>query len=264
MNALPFAEATPAVLRPVALLAFGLSTFAGAQENVSRFSIPDQLVVPGQVGVWFPVIGNFSEPVQGFQLSGLYDPGLLSLTEHTLAFTTTERLRPEIWEGNIGGGRFELGTIFDFVPPFWHSVLPPREDHVLVNLVFDVSTTAPPGAETTVELVDTGLPGNVELESSRVEIVSPMLTHEFFVRGDANGDGTTDITDAVRILNFLFLGGLRPPCPDAADVADRGQVDVSSAISLLSFLFLGGIPPRVPFPNAGLDPTPDGLPPCSP
>jgi hypothetical protein len=42
---------------------------------------------------------------------------------------------------------------------------------------------------------------------------------------------------------------------------DDGVVDVSDAIYLLRFLFIGGDhgPPPAPFPHAGPDPTPDAL-----
>ncbi len=82
-----------------------------------------------------------------------------------------------------------------------------------------------------------------------------------FLRGDANNDSRVDLSDAIAILNSLFLG-IPPlaPCADALDVNDEGRVDISDAIYLLSYLFQGGaaIPP--PYPEPGVDPTPDGLP----
>lgn len=84
-----------------------------------------------------------------------------------------------------------------------------------------------------------------------------------FIRGDANNDGRVDLSDPIAILNSLFLGIPAPaPCADALDVNDEGRVDISDAIYMLNYLFLGGagIPP--PFPQPGVDPTPDGLPEC--
>ena len=90
-----------------------------------------------------------------------------------------------------------------------------------------------------------------------------------FVRGDANADGRTDLSDAVATLAALFLGGAAPPCVSAADSNDDGAVNVSDPSFTLNFLFLGG--PAIPAPTAGCgtDPTADGLscdsyPPCSP
>ena len=84
-----------------------------------------------------------------------------------------------------------------------------------------------------------------------------------FVRGDANGDGGVDLSDAVSIFGDLFLGQpAAASCRDALDTNDSGSVDISDGIFLLGSLFQGGPPPPEPHPNAGVDPTPDGLPDC--
>lgn len=84
-----------------------------------------------------------------------------------------------------------------------------------------------------------------------------------FRRGDTDTSGTAQITDAIAIFGFLFLGEEEPDCLDAADVDDNGQVQITDGINLLNFLFLGGIDPMPPGPeNCGPDPSPDGLAPC--
>ena len=80
-----------------------------------------------------------------------------------------------------------------------------------------------------------------------------------FIRGDANDDGSIDITDGVFILDWLFAGGSEPGCLSAADANDNSSVDLSDAIYTLGFLFLGGRAPGEPFPGCGRDPTEDGL-----
>ena len=84
----------------------------------------------------------------------------------------------------------------------------------------------------------------------------------FFRRADVNDDASVTISDAITILNYLFVGGVRPWCLDAADSNDDGLVDITDATYVLDFLFRGGayLPP--PFPDAGLDPTPDDLGSC--
>lgn len=69
-----------------------------------------------------------------------------------------------------------------------------------------------------------------------------------FRRGDVNGTRGVDMTDAVRLLAFLFRSSTDLPCQDAADADDSGTIDVSDAVSLLSFLFLGGRSPPTPGP----------------
>lgn len=80
-----------------------------------------------------------------------------------------------------------------------------------------------------------------------------------FIRGDANEDGKIDLTDAIFILNYLFKGGLEPPCLDASDVNDDGRIDISDAVYTLRYLFSGETQPPAPFQEAGIDPTEDGL-----
>ncbi|MEM7234338.1 MAG: hypothetical protein AAF517_19325, partial [Planctomycetota bacterium] len=72
-----------------------------------------------------------------------------------------------------------------------------------------------------------------------------------FQRGDANGDFGQDLSDAVFVLTFLFLGGDGPVCMAAADTNDSGVVDLSDPIALLNHLFLGGPQPAAPYPDLG-------------
>jgi hypothetical protein len=99
------------------------------------------------------------------------------------------------------------------------------------------------------------IPAGVLLNSV-VEVLPDVF---IFVRGETNGDARVDISDAQRILNFLFLGGAEPTCFDAADVNDDGRLDLSDPTRLLGYLFLGDDPLPAPFPEAGVDPSADGL-----
>jgi hypothetical protein len=76
---------------------------------------------------------------------------------------------------------------------------------------------------------------------------------EGFIRGDANLDGIVDLSDAVRILFYLFVSG-ELSCADAADSNDDESLDVSDALFILRFLFQRGAAPSAPFPSPGLDP----------
>ena len=79
-----------------------------------------------------------------------------------------------------------------------------------------------------------------------------------FRRGDTNDDGAIDISDAIYVLNALFVQGTEPlPCLDAADASDDGVVDLADGIFLLNALFTGGGPIPPPSPGCGLDPTAD-------
>ncbi len=90
-------------------------------------------------------------------------------------------------------------------------------------------------------------------------VVNEQKTECNFLRGDADSNEKVELTDAVRILGFLFQGKQEPSCLDAADTNDNGKIDISDAISLLQYLFLGGSSPGLPYPARGIDPTADGL-----
>ena len=72
-----------------------------------------------------------------------------------------------------------------------------------------------------------------------------------FKRGDANGDGAVNLTDAVSILGGLFGGNAALGCRAAEDTNGDGGVNLTDAVHLLQSLFRGGEPPVEPFPECG-------------
>jgi hypothetical protein len=81
-----------------------------------------------------------------------------------------------------------------------------------------------------------------------------------FRRGDPDGNGGVNITDAVRILNVLFLGLGTIDCSDAADSDDNGAVNITDAVRILNVLFLGiGSIPAPGMDTCGVDPTDDAV-----
>lgn len=76
-----------------------------------------------------------------------------------------------------------------------------------------------------------------------------------FRRGDHDGSGLADITDALNLLGFLFLGTTPPICGNASDFDNSGALDITDALILLGHLFLGQ-PNAIPAPgtSCGLNP----------
>ncbi len=64
-----------------------------------------------------------------------------------------------------------------------------------------------------------------------------------YVPGDANGDGGLNVSDAVYILNYVFVAGDEPQPLEAADANCDGDVNVSDAVSIINFVFAGGDAP---------------------
>lgn len=82
-----------------------------------------------------------------------------------------------------------------------------------------------------------------------------------FVRGDCNGDGSSNIADVVFFLGAIFPSGPPTPLPciDACDANDDGSTNIADAVAALEALF--GVP-ATPLPApavCGTDPTPDAL-----
>ncbi|HAK95208.1 MAG TPA: hypothetical protein DCM87_09450 [Planctomycetes bacterium] len=126
-------------------------------------------------------------------------------------------------------------------------------DATLTRIVVEAPAAASAGAVTVI-LTDGG---------GRVVIVPEgfVYTHgnvPVFLRGDVNEDRAVNVSDATRVLRYIFEGRA-VPCEDAADVDDDGKVGIEDAVRLLAYLFTGGAPPPPPFPARGEDPTPDGL-----
>jgi len=79
-----------------------------------------------------------------------------------------------------------------------------------------------------------------------------------FTRGDVDSEFPgLNITDAVKLLRFMFMGD-SIPCLEAGDVEDDGRLTVTDAIRILRHLFRGEPAPPEPFlvPGPDLDDDP--------
>jgi hypothetical protein len=61
--------------------------------------------------------------------------------------------------------------------------------------------------------------------------------------GDANGDGTVNIGDAVYIISYVFKGGPAPEPLEAGDANCDLDVNIGDAVFIISYVFKGGPPP---------------------
>jgi len=90
----------------------------------------------------------------------------------------------------------------------------------------------------------------------------PICLKKRLQRGDADQNDLLQLTDAVQILSYLFLGSPTrvEECFDVADADDNGLVQLTDAVRILGYLFLGNAPPAPPGPppgSCGPDPTDD-------
>jgi hypothetical protein len=119
-----------------------------------------------------------------------------------------------------------------------------------------VATTA----ETTTRIVLTDDTGAALHGPENYQVVGGQ---QLFHRGDTTGDGALELTDAVRVFGFLFLGDPPPTCRETADADNTGVIELSDGVVILNFLFLGQAAPADPGPTTspcGPDPDKPGSP----
>lgn len=99
-------------------------------------------------------------------------------------------------------------------------------------------------------------------------LLRPAAAQNQFRRGDADGNGLIQLSDAVRVQSVVL--GILPvsmlSCRRAADANDDNCINLNDVVLILDFLFMGGPPPPPPGPFiCGPDPTPvPPLPMCVP
>ena len=69
-----------------------------------------------------------------------------------------------------------------------------------------------------------------------------------FIRGDANLDRRVDISDVITVLEALYTDPSRRRCLTALDADDSGGVELTDAVVIATYLFLGGDPLPAPGP----------------
>lgn len=74
---------------------------------------------------------------------------------------------------------------------------------------------------------------------------SQLFTFRTMTLGDANNDGTVDISDVVYLINYIFVGGSAPNPLTAGDANCDSAVDISDAVYLIGYIFSGGSAPCV-------------------
>jgi hypothetical protein len=72
--------------------------------------------------------------------------------------------------------------------------------------------------------------------------------------GDANNDTSVNVSDAVSIINYVFVGGAAPSPYEAGDANCDATVNVSDAVWIINYVFVGG--------NSPCDTDSNGIPDC--
>lgn len=89
-----------------------------------------------------------------------------------------------------------------------------------------------------VEMTDSGDPAQKDTAIFSIRI-NPALP----ICGDANSDDMVSITDAVFIINYIFVDGPAPQPMEKADVNCDGRVNLVDAVYMVNYIFSGGAEP---------------------
>ncbi len=253
---------------------FGIAFFLTSSLAVAEgeFYIEDRTLLAGSQDQEILVKANSDMRLFGFSVGLLFDAEILQVKEVT--WEGALAAEPDFFHGMFDNstGAIGFGCVFDYGPDFDNVILP-GNGIALAKIVVDVA----PGIDTVTELSfgdaplspdrsvrnvmtdDAGFSQLPALRKGTLTIFTPSGT---FLRGNANSDGAVDLSDPIRILDYLFADGDAAECFDAMDGNDDGKVDLSDPIYILGFLFGGGPAMPEPYPEVGNDPTADDLPAC--
>lgn len=251
----------------------GLSSAASSCSSevsvpVNLVSLPSLDATPGE-GLEIPLSAVLELPTEGFSIPISYDPLLFAVDAVDLQDADTAGADFFMAETDGVSGLTSIFLIFDS-EDIQH--IPAGNNRVLCRILGHVTPTTPAGTSLILSLPATaGLPpisavivqnNGAGYSPSRTDgqIAVNSAPAGAFIRGDANGDTTIDLADAISVLDFLFSGGTNPACQNAADANDDDQINIADAVQILDALFVGGAP--LPPPGNGSclsDPTTGSL-----
>ncbi len=83
-----------------------------------------------------------------------------------------------------------------------------------------------------------------DIHCARSNVSHKTVTISDITIGDANRDGIINISDAVYIINFIFIPGSPTPVPLCrADTNGDGVINVSDAVMIINYVLINGPPP---------------------
>jgi hypothetical protein len=113
-----------------------------------------------------------------------------------------------------------------------------------------VKVIAEPGADTGHYSLSIKLDGNEDKPLAQNFPIPPpdqVDTYNYpvieYLRGDANSDKKTTVSDVIYLINYLFKGGPAPDPVYLGDVNCDGKTTVTDVVYLINYLFKGGPAP---------------------
>lgn len=253
-------------------LTLGLSSATYAQ---NAMVLTDQTVGVGSTFSCRVLLTN-AQAIAGYTCVTTFDPALFTATTADVAgLDIVSVIGPVAGPGQNGGIEFlttkimptysSLAVIFDLNFPFNGQSLAaggPRsvarfsysivDDPLLVGQNFQIrleNNIGSPPLSNVISLV-----GGVSAFPTLTNATISVVDLPSFKRGDPNGDGVSNIGDAIYTIQFLFQNGAVPTCLLSMDINGDTLRDISDVIYLVTWQFSNGPPPPQPYPGCGIDP----------
>jgi hypothetical protein len=208
--------------------------------------------ITGAIGgsVTVQVTGSWNIIIQAYQFYVGFDTSKLAFDHVDFTGTIANTYTADYKLGNeMIPGVLSVGAVwFPGSGGDPYANMPPAGSGVLAKLVFDIIATE----ETTTDLVFTTYQGapsvytGTDGQNRYAETTdgTVTITEVHYVCGDANGDGKVNVSDAVWIINYVFVGGAAPDPLCVGDANADGKVNVSDAVWIINYVFVGGLPPQ--------------------
>jgi len=154
---------------------------------------------------------------------------------------------------DCGEGLNVYGAATGGTPPYqydWYSDMDGHLGSGQSYQVANLSCTGKEGASAmhTIILEVTDENSKNDWTTVNVRVIAPHIC------GDSNSDQNINVSDAVWIINYVFIGGDPPDPLESGDTNCDGSVNVSDAVWVINYVFIGG--------NAPCDTNGDEIPDC--
>jgi hypothetical protein len=195
----------------------------------STIEITDNYAVEGDTAIQVSIILDNEQPYAGTEILLEYNSSLLELNR----IEPTPRLLDQSENGyyEYSYGHIALIT-FDL-----SGIDLSADSGSIFDVYFDIKPEITEG-EAIISIPEiTAVQSAMEYDSVLVKDGSILIGYSC---GNANGDESVNVSDAVYIVNYVFLGGNPPDPLKVGDVNCDDLVNVSDAVWLINYIFIGG------------------------
>jgi hypothetical protein len=126
----------------------------GPDEPPAVFAVQD-LAIPAGASERVPVVLTTTLELEGYVVAAVHDPTALALEAIHIDGTDTERVRPDFVATELFPNGGTLGVVFDLIPPFEGTTLPPGQNYVIAAYRYTcIDADVAESATTEVRLLD--------------------------------------------------------------------------------------------------------------